>query len=179
MDKELRNGIIKPTVLFLIIFVLGITLIDFTVIKFLSGKSKNEVIELYQSNKEIFHKVVDELKGEYLEKENQDISFRITDENLTIKKYIGNIPANTVDIIELQEQDCDKYKNTIKIMGKLKISAISTDYRTITFVVSSNVGYGKDIAYISQYSDINQYKEDNYVKKMEKIEENWYYIEAE
>ena len=26
---------------------------------------------------------------------------------------------------------------------------------------------------------INQYKEDNYTKYMEKIEENWYYIEAE
>lgn len=81
MDKELRNGIIRPIVLFLIIFVLGITLIDFTFTKFVSGKSKNEVVELYKDNQNLFNKAKEELKEEYF---NDDKDYYVN--NLYTKK---------------------------------------------------------------------------------------------
>lgn len=179
MNKKLKLGIIIPFILFFIILMTGIILINFIFTKSISGKSKNEVVKLYRDNQKLFDKAKEELTEEYLEKDNQDISFRMTMNNLTIEKYINDMHTNMVDIVELSEEDCDKYLNTIKIIKELKIKSISTYNKAITFTVLSNLGYGKDIAYISQHSDINQYKEDNYVIHMEKIEGNWYYIEAE
>lgn len=144
MNKKLKWGIIIPFILFFVILMIGIISINFVFSKGIPEKSKNEVVELYKNNQNLFNKAKEELKEEYLEKDNQDISFRMTMGNLTIKKYIDDIHTNIVDTVELSEEDCDKYLNTIKIMKELKIKSISTYNRAITFTVLSNLGYGKN-----------------------------------
>lgn len=156
----------------LIIIVICILALSYIILSlFLSiifGKKMNDngIIKSFDSNRESFIKVVDELQY-------------IKNVHIIRKEDYYTITLNGKEKIILTEKEAksnNQYVNSINIMKKQNLIYLTKNNNNIEFTFNSMFAFSQSISYIS---NIEKYKHENSIIEMKKIDDNWYYVETE
>lgn len=126
----------------------------------------NGIIKSFDSNRESFIKVVDELQY-------------IKNVHIIRKEDYYTITLNGKEKIILTEKEAksnNQYVNSINIMKKQNLIYLTKNNNNIEFTFNSMFAFSQSISYIS---NIEKYKHENSIIEMKKIDDNWYYVETE
>lgn len=126
----------------------------------------NSIIKSFDSNRESFIKVVDELQY-------------IKNVHIIRKEDYYTITLNGKEKIILTEKEAksnNQYVNSINIMKKQNLIYLTKNNNNIEFTFNSMLAFSQSISYIS---NIEKYKHENSIIEMKKIDDNWYYVETE
>jgi len=127
---------------------------------------KENIIKIFNDNKNLFYEVVDELttNGEY-------VSIRNGNLGPTIEVYIDEENELT-KVVKVKESDYHKYKKTLEFINRFEEIDITYDKNNFMFLFS-------DFAqYIVKMRDENKYRKNYIVLYIENIENDWYYVET-
>lgn len=158
--KFLRIGLWVVLILTLIYILIS----GFLLIVFGKKIKPDKVVKEFEQNIEAFTQVNLELQDE------EQIYFEIIDKQV----HISTIEDE--QLYEIKTEEFYKYEKTLELMKKLDIISIEKDYDNIDFQFNAMINFSQDIVNLK---NDKMYRWGHHILKIERINDEWYYVERE